>query len=185
MIEQLEKEIEKHSYKDQWSILRQIKRRERDKVRAKVNRLFERKKPQIEKICQVCGRKEKIEFHHIDYSKPYVVNILCKYCHSDFHRGIIQIPEPIDLEKICTIPFVNTRMQKVAYKRQWLKDLWKAKGFENSREIAEACNISSAYIETIARTDIKPSEKVAKRIGKVLEFDYERLLKTNQTKGER
>lgn len=176
MIEQLEQEIEKHSFKDQWSILRQIKNRDRDKARAKVNRLFERKKPQIEKICQVCGSREKIEFHHIDYSKPYVVNILCKYCHSDFHRGIIQIPKAIDLERLCIEPILDRRMQRVPYKRQWLKNLWQEKGFENSRQIADACNISSAYIEAIARTDIKPSKKVAKKIGEILQFDYEKLL---------
>jgi len=101
MLKELQEEIEKHDFKDQWSILRQVKRRERDKARAKVNRLFERKNPKIEKICQVCGTKQKIEFHHIDYSKPYVVNILCKYCHTDYHRGIIKIPNAIDLEKLC------------------------------------------------------------------------------------
>lgn len=161
---------------DQWSILRQIKRRERDKARAKVNRLFERKNPQVEKKCQVCGSKEKIEFHHIDYSKPYVVNILCKYCHSDYHRGIIKIPQAIDLEKTCIEPLNKRVGQKVIYQRQWLKDLWIEKGFKNSIEIAQICNISSCYIESLARTNVRPSERVAKRIGEVLDFDYKKLL---------
>lgn len=177
MLKELQEEIEKHSLNDQYAILRKVKSRERDKARAKVNRLFERKKPKIEKICQVCGSKEKIEFHHTDYSKPYIVNILCKYCHSDFHRGIIKIPNSIDLEKLCEEPLNKRVGQKVIYQRQWLKDLWKKKGFENSLEIANACHISSAYIETLARTSIVPSERVAKRIGEVLNFDYQELLK--------
>lgn len=176
MLKELQEEIEKHTINDQWIILKKIKSRERDKARAKVNRLFERKNPQVEKICQICGSKEKIEFHHNDYTKPYIVNILCKYCHSDYHRRIIEIPEPINLEDICEKPVVIKNGQRVQYKRQWLKNLWIEKGFKNSLEIANACNISSAYIETLARTDIIPSERVAKRIGEVLNFDYQKLL---------
>lgn len=175
MLKELQEEIEKYDFKEQWSILRQVKNRERDKSRAKVNRLFERKNPQIEKVCQVCGSREKIEFHHTDYLKPYVVNILCKYCHTDFHRGIIKIPTAIDLEKLCKEPIIDKRAQRVPYKRQWLKDLWIEKGFENSVEIANVCNISSAYIETIARTNVTPSKKVAMKIAEVLEFNYEKL----------
>lgn len=176
MLKELEEEIEKHSIDDQRAILKKIKARERDKARAKVNRLFERKNPKVEKICQVCGCREKIEFHHIDYSKPYVVNILCKYCHSDFHRGIIKIPSAFDLEKLCSNPIVNKKGQKVFYQRQWLKDLWIEKGFKTSLEVANVCNISAPYIETLARTLIVPSERVAKRIGEVLNFDYKKLL---------
>ena len=182
MLKELQDEIEKHSMNDQWAILKKIKARERDKARAKVNRLFERKSPKVEKICQVCGSKEKIEFHHKDYSKPYIINILCKYCHSDYHREIIQIPEAINLEEVCEKPVLIKRGQKVQYKRQWLKDLWIEKGFEKSQEIANACHISSAYMETLARTNIIPSERVAKRIGEILEFDYRQLL--NQTKNQ-
>lgn len=177
MLKELYEEIEKHTIKDQWAILKKIKSRERDKARAKVNRLFERKNPKIEKVCQVCGSKERIEFHHIDYSRPYVVNILCKYCHSNVHRGITKLPKAINLEELCEKPAIIVSGQKVPYKRQWLKDLWIEKGFKKSIEIADACNISSVYIENLARTSIKPSEKVAKRIGKVLNFDYKELLK--------
>lgn len=177
MLKELQEEIERHSISDQYAILRKIKTREKDKARAKVNRLFERKRPKVEKICQICGSKEKIEFHHIDYSKPYIVNILCKNCHIDFHRGILQLPNVIDLEKLCDRPTIPKRSQKVAYKRQWLKDLWIEKGFETSRDIAEACDISIPYIETLARTDKIPSQKVAMKIAKVLEFNYEELSK--------
>lgn len=176
MIKELQDEIEQHSIDDQWIILRKIKSRERDKARAKVNRLFERKRPRVEKKCQLCNSTEKIEFHHIDYSKPYVVNILCKYCHSDYHRGIINIPKAIDLEKICEEPIMKIRGQRVAYRRQWLKDLWIEKGFKSSIEIANVCQITSSYIETLARTNLIPSERVAKRIGEVLNFDYKKLL---------
>lgn len=177
MLKELQEEIEKHDIKDQWSILRQIQQRERDKARAKVNRLFERKKPKVKKICQVCSSKEKIEFHHTDYSKPYLVNILCRYCHSDFHRGIIEIPRPIDLEKTCEMPIVIKKGQKVPYKRQWLKDLWIERGYKNPYELAEQCIISGAYIESIARTSVKPSERAAKNLGEVLGFDYQILLR--------
>lgn len=177
MLKELQEEIEKHDIKDQWSILKQIKQREKDKARAKVNRLFERKKPKVEKICQVCGSKEKIEFHHSDYSKPYIVNILCKYCHSDFHRGIIKIPKAINLEKMCEIQIVNKKGQKVPYKRQWLKDLWIERGYESPYDLAEQCIVSGVYIESIARTSVKPSVRVAKNLANLLGFDYQRLLR--------
>lgn len=176
MLKELQEEIEKHSINDQWAILKKVKGRERDKARAKVNRLFERKNPQIEKICQVCGSREKIEFHHTDYSKPYVVNILCKYCHCDYHRGIIKVPTPINLEDTCKEPLNKRRGQKVAYKRQWLKDLWIERGYKSAYELADKCTISGVYIESLARTSIKPSERTARELGKVLGFDYKKLL---------
>lgn len=175
MLKELEEEIEKHDYSDQWSILRQIKNRERDKARAKVNRLFERKNPRIEKICQVCGSKEKVQFHHIDYSKPYIVNILCRDCHVDYHRGIIKIPRAIDLEKICKKPIGTKKGQRVPYKRQWLKDLWIERGYKSVYELADKCIISGTYIESIARTSVKPSERTAKELANLLDFDYKKL----------
>lgn len=176
MLKELQNEIEKHSLRDQWIILRKIQGRERDKARAKVNRLFERKSPKIEKICQVCGSKEKIEFHHTDYSKPYVVNILCRYCHSDFHREIIKIPSPVNLEELCEEKIIKSKGQKVPYKRQWLKDLWIKRGYRNAYELADKCMVSGTYIESIARTSVKPSERVARELASILEFDYKKLL---------
>ncbi len=175
MLEQLQKEIEKHDFKDQWSILKLIEKRDRDKARFKVNRLFERKIINLEKKCQKCGSTEQIEFHHNDYTKPYIVNMLCKKCHLDFHNGNITIPEPINLESYCEEPIKNKKEQKVEYKRQWLKDLWIEKGFKSSQEIANKCDISCAYIEQIARADTIPSIKVAKKIANVLGFDYKKL----------
>lgn len=182
MLRELQEEIERHNIRDQWAILRKVKNRERDKARAKVNRLFERKNPKIEKVCQVCGSREKIEFHHTDYSKPYIVNVLCKYCHTDFHRGMIKIPIPIDLEELCEKKIVDRKGQKVPYKRQWLKDLWISKGYESANELADKCSITGAYIESIARSSIKPSERVAKELANILGFDYKKLLSENEIK---
>ncbi len=175
MLQELQDEIEKHSISDQYAILRKVKSRERDKARAKVNRLFERKNPKIKKVCQVCGSKEKIEFHHIDYSKPYVINILCKNCHTEYHRGNIKVPNTIDLEKFCD-QIIDKKRQRVEYKRQWLKELWLTKGYKSSLEVAKECKISSTYIERLARTFDSPSIRVAMKIGEVLDFDYNKLL---------
>ena len=176
MIKELQEEIERHNINDQWQILKKIRSRERDKTRAKVNRLFERKKPKVEKICQVCGSRERIEFHHMDYSRPYVVNILCRYCHSDFHRGIIKIPKPIDLETMCEKRIINKSGQRVPYQRQWLKDLWISKGYKNVYELAQECSVSGTYIESIARTNVRPSERTAKELASLLDFDYKKLI---------
>lgn len=176
MLQELQEEIEKHDFKEQWSILRFVQKRDRDKARFKVNRLFERKVVNLEKKCQKCGSLKDIEFHHNDYTKPYIVNMLCQKCHLDFHNEKISIPKPINLEEYCEEPIKNKKEQKVEYKRQWLKDLWLEKGFKNSLEIANACHISSAYIEQIARADIIPSIKVSKKIGEILGFDYKKLM---------
>lgn len=37
--------------------------------------------------CSVCtAKKERIEAHHPDYSKPLEVVWLCKFCHTDLHK---------------------------------------------------------------------------------------------------
>lgn len=100
MIKKLEEEIEKYDFVEQYKILEYIKRRIKNNARYKVNRLVERKLPNLKKRCQVCKSENKIEFHHVDYSKPYLVNLLCKECHVKYHNNVlIKIPKPIDLEK--------------------------------------------------------------------------------------
>ena len=58
-VKELQDEIEKHSINDQWAILKKIKARERDKARAKVNRLFERKSPKVEKNMSSMWKQKK------------------------------------------------------------------------------------------------------------------------------
>jgi hypothetical protein len=39
-------------------------------------------------FCDICGSTEKLVMHHSDYSKPLVVQTVCRTCHSEIHRGI-------------------------------------------------------------------------------------------------
>lgn len=39
-----------------------------------------------ESECSLCGSQNIIEAHHNDYTKPDVVQWLCKVCHEDWHR---------------------------------------------------------------------------------------------------
>lgn len=41
------------------------------------------KKPES---CTVCFKKDTLEGHHIDYSKPLEVAWVCKECHKKFHK---------------------------------------------------------------------------------------------------
>lgn len=38
--------------------------------------------------CSACNRKRRLDGHHLDYSKPYVVLWLCYECHAELHRNI-------------------------------------------------------------------------------------------------
>lgn len=44
--------------------------------------------------CQVCG-EVGAQVHHPDYSKPLVINWLCKPHHLAVHAGKIIAPEPV------------------------------------------------------------------------------------------
>ena len=60
----------------QAEILKSLKNR----IRWSTNRFAERH-CELENKCQICGEKEGIQFHHNDYSKPFMVNQLCNKCH--------------------------------------------------------------------------------------------------------
>ena len=63
------------------------KRKEKIKIRIKIRNKFV--KGEIKKNkCQRCKSKEKLEFHHLDYNKPYEVLILCHNCHILEHRKL-------------------------------------------------------------------------------------------------
>jgi hypothetical protein len=37
-------------------------------------------------ICSECGRRVKVEAHHLDYKKRFEITWLCRDCHVDKHR---------------------------------------------------------------------------------------------------
>jgi len=37
-------------------------------------------------ICEICGSPNNLEKHHPDYSDPYLIQILCKDCHTRLHK---------------------------------------------------------------------------------------------------
>lgn len=37
-------------------------------------------------LCEACGRPERLDGHHYDYTKPLEVVWLCKPCHGQVHR---------------------------------------------------------------------------------------------------
>lgn len=37
-------------------------------------------------LCEACGRVERLDGHHYDYTKPLEVVWLCKTCHGQVHR---------------------------------------------------------------------------------------------------
>jgi len=39
------------------------------------------------KVCDVCGKHARIEAHHEDYGKPFMIVWLCPECHHVYHRG--------------------------------------------------------------------------------------------------
>jgi len=47
-------------------------------------------------ICEVCGSNKKVEKHHLDYKRPYLIIMLCQECHKFFDynlkKGIMIIP---------------------------------------------------------------------------------------------
>ena len=65
----------------EWSRLNSVKRLAQGRLRAAVitGRI---KRPNF---CHYCGAERRIEAHHADYSKPYMVEWLCAPCHRQAH----------------------------------------------------------------------------------------------------
>lgn len=76
-----------------------ITRKQKNKNRYKTIRYLERY-CNLEKKCQICGTKENVEIHHINYEDYLKINLLCKKHHMQVHKKEIERPEIIDLEKI-------------------------------------------------------------------------------------
>ena len=62
--------------------------RKKANVRAYLKTYIKRGKV-IRKPCEACG-EEKSEGHHEDYSKPLEVKWLCRKCHLNHHKLIVQ-----------------------------------------------------------------------------------------------
>lgn len=45
------------------------------------------KKP---KVCSICGEEKRLEAHHEDYTKPLGVKWLCRQCHFDIHKSVVE-----------------------------------------------------------------------------------------------
>lgn len=41
--------------------------------------------------CQICGTPSGVEMHHCDYSKPLIVEWLCRKCHARIHRCVAEL----------------------------------------------------------------------------------------------
>lgn len=71
------------------------------KVRKKTN-YFINKYCNIDKKCQICGKKAEI--HHVDYNEYLLINLLCKKHHDKIHKDKkIKVPT-LDLRKYAKCP---------------------------------------------------------------------------------
>lgn len=55
-----------------------LKQKARDKSKEKISL--------IDKKCEFCGEKIKLQRHHPDYNKPFDIIILCVKCHTEWHK---------------------------------------------------------------------------------------------------
>ena len=39
----------------------------------------------ILKECEICGKKDGLLRHHLDYKKPKIIMVLCRSCHVKWH----------------------------------------------------------------------------------------------------
>lgn len=62
---------------------------DKDNYRKKVYARQQAYRHKISRIeCIMCGSKELLQRHHLDYSKPLEVVILCIKCHSEEHKKL-------------------------------------------------------------------------------------------------
>ena len=77
--------------------------------------------------CEVCGAMEKIEAHHEDYSKPFVVRWLCRVHHAMVTAGkLCLLPRPGNkpIERIqrplpASLGYLYKYFPDGSYKRVW------------------------------------------------------------------
>lgn len=53
-----------------------------------VIRNLAQRKVKLDVNCEICDSTENLERHHPDYSKPLVVQTLCKPCHNRLDKGV-------------------------------------------------------------------------------------------------
>lgn len=169
MLKELELLIESLQESDQKRILTSSK----NIVRMNTNRLLTVKlKNQFK--CQVCATDE-IQVHHVDYTKHYLVNFICFNCHSLHHKNGIELPEPIDLREYSTKKEKFSKVdRKIHPSREWLFDLIKGKNKE-CEIIWQGQGISQDGAFSLTRSVRMPSEKTAKILSSLLNFDPERF----------
>ena len=68
-------------------------------------------------ICEICGSKENINIHHMEYKniydiKAYQLRVLCKTCHETIHNHLKLFP----LKKYCfaELQFIVKRNREIA-----------------------------------------------------------------------
>jgi len=44
----------------------------------------------IGSVCSKCGSTENLERHHPDYSKPNLVETVCRMCHQEIHGRLLK-----------------------------------------------------------------------------------------------
>jgi hypothetical protein len=61
-----------------------------EKYRARMEVLMAMRKGEIVKPenCVKCGARERIQAHHTDYTKPLIVEWLCRGCHAAAHKAL-------------------------------------------------------------------------------------------------
>jgi len=77
----------KEEYRKNNLILYSLKAKKyRDKYPNKIKAHRLAMKIPLKSNCEICGSKIKLERHHWNYKKPFLVNTLCQECHAIQHR---------------------------------------------------------------------------------------------------
>ena len=51
-------------------------------------------------ICWLCGGGEAMQAHHLDYSRPELVEWICRKCHQGLHRRKRKDAEAVEWERV-------------------------------------------------------------------------------------
>lgn len=161
-------------------------RNEKDKTRWITIRFIERH-CNIEKTCQVCG-EEDAQIHHIDYTNPYLINLLCKQCHIKLHKNeiaqqaIINIKNaPYYVESKSVITKAKPIAVKIKAYSPWenfgseLKHQRKLKNL-SIQKLSDLSGVSKSYLDYLERGKRLPSVFIIKSLVNALEISYHSLL---------